>query len=260
MNNQLLELTKPLSKDDIEIRVGSCSKKGASFLLYKTARVDTKRFNAVFGLKWKREHRIESGYHICRISVFDEEIKEWVYREDVGTESNTEKEKGAFSDSFKRAGFSFGLGIELYEAPFIFIKDITEGENGKYRLKDPFYTKHLEIIRYDYSTESGLQLEIYNKDMGKTVFSNYKTNTTNLKPDTKTTHTQLTKNTNSEAITPKAENGNSFEELKQQFLDCTVENFDSIYEKIKKHFNHFTKEQQTEFANIKKSIQEDLSK
>ena len=246
MNNQLLELTKPLSKDDIEIRVGSCSKKGASFLLYKTARVDTKRFNAVFGLNWKREHRVEGGHHICKISVFNEDTKEWVCREDVGKESNTEKEKGAFSDAFKRAAFSFGVGIELYEAPFIFIKDITAEDKNtkKITLIDLFYTNNLEIQKYDYSIENGLQVEIYHKKDKTVVFTNFKNNNTYSQPK----------------VEPKPEIKINFEQVKQQFLDCTVENFDSIYEKIKKHFNHFTKEQQVELANIKKSIQEDLSR
>lgn len=45
----------------------------------------------------------------------------WVDKQDVGTESNTEKEKGQASDSFKRACFNWGIGRELYTAPFIWI-------------------------------------------------------------------------------------------------------------------------------------------
>ncbi|NOW12590.1 hypothetical protein B0H35_000004 [Clostridium acetobutylicum] len=45
----------------------------------------------------------------------------WISKQDVGTESNTEKEKGQASDSFKRACFNFGIGRELYTSPFIWI-------------------------------------------------------------------------------------------------------------------------------------------
>lgn len=178
MLEKLNKLKEPLLKDDVEIRVGSCAKAGASFLLYKTARVDTRRLNDVFGLQWKREHRIEQGKYVCRVSVFDDVIKEWISREDVGTESNTEKEKGAFSDAFKRACCAFGLGIELYDAPFIFIKDITELDGTKNKLKDSFYTKKLSISKYEYTREEGVLIEITHSKDG-VVFSNFKDATKN---------------------------------------------------------------------------------
>ena len=46
----------------------------------------------------------------------------WIYKSDCGAESNTEKEKGEASDSFKRACVNWGIGRELYTAPFIFVK------------------------------------------------------------------------------------------------------------------------------------------
>lgn len=42
-------------------------------------------------------------------------------KQDVGTVSYSEKEKGQASDSFKRACFNWGVGRELYTAPFIWI-------------------------------------------------------------------------------------------------------------------------------------------
>ena len=45
----------------------------------------------------------------------------WVWKSDCGTESNTEAQKGEASDSFKRACFNWGIGRELYTAPFIWI-------------------------------------------------------------------------------------------------------------------------------------------
>tara|TARA_R110002020_G_scaffold2532_3_gene12150 strand:- start:6777 stop:7265 length:489 start_codon:yes stop_codon:yes gene_type:complete len=39
---------------------------------------------------------------------------EWVWKWDAGAESNIEKEKGAASDAFKRAGVKWGVGRFLY--------------------------------------------------------------------------------------------------------------------------------------------------
>lgn len=38
----------------------------------------------------------------------------WVWKWDTGSESNVEKEKGHFSDAFKRAGVKWGIGRFLY--------------------------------------------------------------------------------------------------------------------------------------------------
>ena len=46
----------------------------------------------------------------------------WIWKEDCGAESNMEKEKGEASDSFKRTmAINWGLGRELYTAPFIWV-------------------------------------------------------------------------------------------------------------------------------------------
>ena len=53
-----------------------------------------------------------------------------VSREDVGTASNTEPLKGAFSDALKRAAVHFGIGRELYDLPAIGV-ECNVGANGK---------------------------------------------------------------------------------------------------------------------------------
>ncbi len=55
------------------------------------------------------------------MEILDKETGEWVAKQDVGTMSYSEKEKGQASDSFKRACFNWGIGRELYSAPFIWI-------------------------------------------------------------------------------------------------------------------------------------------
>ena len=124
MDNKIItELCKPLTDSEIELRIGNVfENKGFSLLAYKTARADIKRLNDVCGLRWKNKFFYdEKKLLCCEILIYDEEIKEWIGRSDVGTESYTEKEKGSYSDARKRAGFSWGIGIELYKFPFIYI-------------------------------------------------------------------------------------------------------------------------------------------
>lgn len=113
-------LFRNLKKDEIEARIGTMSKSGFSVLLYKTARTDARLFDETFGpLNWQCQYHVVNDNLFCAISVYDKENNQWVTKENVGTESNTEKEKGEASDALKRAGFTWGCGVELYTAPFI---------------------------------------------------------------------------------------------------------------------------------------------
>jgi hypothetical protein len=104
-----------LRADEIEVRAAQVKKnaKGsvyASLLLYKDARVDQRLLDETFGsMNWQRSHEIIDGRLYCTVSIWDAEKKIWVSKQDVGTESNTEKEKGQASDSFKRACFNWGM-------------------------------------------------------------------------------------------------------------------------------------------------------
>jgi hypothetical protein len=118
----LTKLSEPLTVDQIDFRVQSINKGGyATILAYKDARVDIKRLNEVCGpLGWKREHTLNN--HNCIVSIWNSETNQWVAKEDTGTASFTEAEKGLASDSFKRACFNWGIGLELYDYPMISIK------------------------------------------------------------------------------------------------------------------------------------------
>lgn len=112
-----------LTATDIECRIQQITNKGAVLLLYKTARVDMRILDEVYGsMNWQRHHEVINNNLFCTISVWDSEKSQWVSKQDVGTESNAEAEKGQASDAFKRAGFAWGIGRELYDAPFIFIQ------------------------------------------------------------------------------------------------------------------------------------------
>lgn len=118
----LSKLREPLEIHQIDFRVQSINKGGyATILAYKDARVDMQRLDDVVGpLNWKREHTREN--HNCVVSIWDEAKGQWVSKEDTGTESNTEAQKGLASDSFKRACFNWGIGRELYDYPVISVK------------------------------------------------------------------------------------------------------------------------------------------
>lgn len=126
------DLRKPLNIKDIDFRVQSINKGGyATILAYKDARVDMNVLDNVVGaLNWKREHFDNNTK--CRVSIWNDSIKEWISKEDIGTKSNTEAEKGLASDSFKRACFNFGIGREIYDYPIIKVKlNSIEFANGK---------------------------------------------------------------------------------------------------------------------------------
>jgi hypothetical protein len=122
-----------LRADEIECRVQSTKKTangsvGCILLLYKDARVDMKILDEEYGVRgWQRTHEVINGNLFCNIDIWDDDKKTWVRKQDVGVESNAEKEKGQASDSFKRAGFNIGIGRELYTSPFIWI-DLQTGE------------------------------------------------------------------------------------------------------------------------------------
>ena len=119
---------RDLTADEIECRVQSVKQNGVILLLYKNARCDMNILDETVGAEcWQREHYECKGNLFCRVSICVETKKgnavfpEWVWKSDCGVESNTEAQKGEASDSFKRACFNWGIGRELYTAPFIFI-------------------------------------------------------------------------------------------------------------------------------------------
>ena len=120
MTKSVLEF-RDLREEDIECRVAQAKENGVSLLLYKDARCDQNILDETVGaMNWQRYHNRENAN--CVVSIWDEDKQQWVSKEDTGTESNTEKEKGLASDSFKRACFNWGIGRELYTAPFIWIR------------------------------------------------------------------------------------------------------------------------------------------
>lgn len=166
-----MNMFRTLRADEIDCRIAQIKKTndgaGLSLLLYKDARCDQNILDETVGpMNWERKHSRENAN--CTVSIWDEHNQRWVSKEDTGTESNTEKEKGLASDSFKRACFNWGIGRELYTAPFIWIsgKDCNIVErNGKLMCYDRF-TVH--GIGYTDGVITGL--EIKNQKTGKICY------------------------------------------------------------------------------------------
>lgn len=133
-----------ITAEDIECRVNTVSEKGCSLLLYKDARCDMKILDETVGREnWQREHVVINGNLFCNVSIYDADKGMWITKQDVGTESYTEKEKGQASDSFKRACFNWGIGRELYTAPFIWIN------KGDVQVKESEYQGKKKYTTYD---------------------------------------------------------------------------------------------------------------
>ena len=134
-----------LRADEIDCRVAQIKENGLSLLLYKDARCDMNILDETVGeMNWQREHSRENAN--CNVGIWDTEKSMWIWKEDTGTESNTEAEKGLASDSFKRACVNWGIGRELYTAPFIWIpSDRCKiiGSGGKLKCHDRFEVKSI---------------------------------------------------------------------------------------------------------------------
>ena len=156
---------RTLKANEIDCRVAQIDKTWLTLLLYKDARVDMNILDETVGcLNWKKSYSRENAN--CTVSIWNDEIKEWVSKEDTGTESFSEAEKGLASDSFKRACFNWGIGRELYTAPSIFIlprKDIKYKiyKDGEQIEVDEFYLNKKE--KYETKTRFWVEYIDYNK-------------------------------------------------------------------------------------------------
>ena len=168
-----MNMFRTLRADEIDCRISQIKEqdgeiKGLTLLLYKDARCDQNILDEVAGpFKWKREHSRDNRN--CTVSIWSDELQQWISKEDTGTESNTEKEKGLASDSFKRACFNWGIGRELYTAPFIWIPaskcNISKNKYGKSTCYDNF-----TVTEIDYLDGNICFLTIKNEKTGKECY------------------------------------------------------------------------------------------
>ena len=161
---------RTLRADEIECRVSRVTEKGVALLLYKDARCDMTILDEAIGpMNWKRQHTRDNAN--CIVSIWDADKREWISKEDTGTESNTEAQKGLASDSFKRACVNWGIGRELYTSPFIWIPAdscrIEKDPKGRWVCKD---VHDVSEIAYNDRREIN-HLIIINEKTGQKVFT-----------------------------------------------------------------------------------------
>ena len=163
-------LIRLLKAEEIECRISTINEKGLSLLLYKDARVDQRILDETFGaFGWKRSHQCIDGNLYCTVEILDRETGQWVAKQDVGTTGYTEKEKSQASDSFKRACFNWGIGRELYSAPFIWIP---AARAGIWQKGDRYFSnEHFSVSAISYNDSREIvSLEIKDSH-GQTVYS-----------------------------------------------------------------------------------------
>ena len=183
------ELRFPLlNKDQIEVRVGQVSAKGCTLLLYKTSRTDAEILDKVVGQgNWQKKFYTLQGVGVgdsvrsivvCSVGIYDEDRNDWVWKDDSGTESQVEQDKGVCSDAFKRAagGSCWGIGRELYYTGLIFAKVPTQekvdnyGKKKGYELKDKYMTFEVQEIKWNENPLTLKTLVIVDNN-GDVVFS-----------------------------------------------------------------------------------------
>ena len=159
---------RKLNADEIEVRVKQVSEKGAVALLYKTARTDMQILDETVGADaWSCDYKEIKGNLFCGITI--DGVTKW----DCGIESREDNEgnekKGEASDAFKRAGFRWGIGRELYTSPFIWLNTKTEKNNkGAWVIAD-FATFSVNSIGYEGNRISSLS--IVNDKNGAVVYT-----------------------------------------------------------------------------------------
>lgn len=154
---------RDLTPKEIDVRIGQIGDNYCTLLLYKDARVDMDILDETVGSdKWQRKHYEVKGNLFCSVGICTLD-NGWVWKDDCGTESNTEKEKGESSDSFKRACVNWGIGRELYTAPQIKVNcSTTKNDKGKYTV-DGLSNFSVGNIVIENKTIKGLRITAWDK-------------------------------------------------------------------------------------------------
>ena len=233
-----------LTAEEIECRVQTVDEKGCSILLYKTARVDAKQLDDTVGAEnWANDFKEIDGVLYGGISIRTEN-GEWVTKWDCGTESNTEAEKGRASDAFKRAGFKWGIGRELYSAPYIWIeksnlqKHWETKKTNKYGKPVWACADRFKVTSIAYNDDKIVELVIYNDTTKKKVFELYKPKVPELAELNAQIKTLKLKDENIESIKERYE----VKDLKDMTDDQKIELGEYLGQKLLELKNEDTKQ------------------
>lgn len=224
---------RKLRADEIDARISTCNQYGVGLLLYKDARCDMNILDETVGeFNWQRRHEVIDGRLYCSVGVYDHTKGEWIWKQDVGTESYTEREKGQASDSFKRACFNWGIGRELYTAPDMWVyaenlKTLKQDDKGKWVCRDSF-----RVADIQYVDNKICFVKIINESTGRAITYGAESAEKPVKRISETTAEVLSKVCRDMKI-------NDEKLLKSygvtQFNELTEDQYVSIMNKVKKH-------------------------
>lgn len=168
---------RPLKASEVEARIGEIAGDSVEVLLYKTARVDANLLDEVVGnANWQSELKdtVRPDGTIrthCSIAIYIDG-RGWVSKADVGGDlRGLSEDKAAASDAFKRAGFKWGIGRELYTVPHISAPksafNIEQSAGGNY-----FFTRDkLEVTQYIVIDNTVKAFQLYNKTLQCVVYN-----------------------------------------------------------------------------------------
>ena len=171
---------RALTAEEIECRVGTISKNGSglSLLLFKTSRTDQDVLDEAVGPEnWQCRYYEHKGTLFCSIGIRFERgdgTFEWVWKDNAGSPSNMEAQKGEASDAFKRAGFVWGIGRELYTAPFIWVKSdkvALMNDNGRFTTRDRFGVAKIAISEDERGRRRITGIRVMNETSNTVAFS-----------------------------------------------------------------------------------------
>jgi len=99
-------------------------------LAYLSVRQVQDRLTEVMGHNWQCNHTVYGSKTVCSLGLKLND--EWIWRSDGAGDTNFEADKGALSDSLKRAGVAWGIGRYLYDLKNTYVPcEVTD--NGKFK-------------------------------------------------------------------------------------------------------------------------------
>ena len=168
---------RELTAGEIECRIGTVGKtgNGLSLLLYKTSRTDSDILDETVGPdNWQCEFYECKGTLFCKVGIYSQNDVQWVWKSDAGSPSNMEAAKGEASDAFKRACSKWGLGRELYTAPFIWVpatKCNIQPQGQKFTCYDTFSVAKIAVAEDEHGRRRIAGIRIMNDKTGQVAFS-----------------------------------------------------------------------------------------
>lgn len=154
---------RTLKAEEIEVRPQSIKNGKANMLLYIDSRCVTNILDETVGcMNWQTEFYEVAGQTIGKLGIWDDVKQQWIWKSDVGSESNIEAEKGLISDCYKRLLSRWGV-TELYSSPKIIWEDDGYGNTG-YKVTEIEYDNNRKITHLVIANRFGKEQFRWDKD------------------------------------------------------------------------------------------------